>query len=100
MATNYEKFKAAGAEIIAISVDPPDKSQKMAEQLKIAYPILSDDGHKIIDSYSILDPSGKISTAAVFILDKQGIVRWEYVASDYKVRPLDDTLLEELAKIK
>jgi thioredoxin-dependent peroxiredoxin len=100
LVTNYDKFKAAGAEIIAISVDPPDKSQKMAEQLKIPYPILSDDGHKVIDSYSILDPGGKISTAAVFILDKQGIVRWTYVASDYKVRPLDDTLLAELAKLK
>jgi peroxiredoxin Q/BCP len=100
LATNYERFKAAGAEVIAISVDPPDKSQKMAEQLKIPYPILSDDGHQVIDSYSILDPGGKISTAAVFILDKQGIVRWVYVAGDYKVRPLDETLLAELAKIK
>ena len=89
-----------GAEVIAISVDPPDKSQKLAEQLKIPYPILSDDGHKVIDTYSILDPSGKISTAAVFILDKQGIVRWVYVANDYKVRPLDEILLAELAKIK
>lgn len=86
--------------MIAISVDPPDKSQKMAEQLKIPYPILSDEGHNVIDTYAILDPGGKISTAAVFILDKQGVVRWTYVASDYKVRPLDDTLLAELAKIK
>ena len=100
MVTNYEKFKAADTEILAISVDPPDKSQKLAEQLKIPYPLLSDDGHKVIDTYSILDPSGKISTAAVFILDKRGLVRWSYVASDYKVRPLDDTLLAELEKLK
>ena len=72
----------------------------MAEKLNLNFPLLSDEGHKVIDTYSILDPSGKISTAAVFILDKKGIVRWEYIAEDYKVRPLDEVLLGELAKIQ
>jgi len=100
MASNYDKFKAAGAEIVAISVDPPEKSREMAEKLKLTFTLLSDPEHKVIDRYGILDPGGKISIASVFVVDKEGIVRWSYITDDYKVRPLDDTILAELAKIK
>jgi thioredoxin-dependent peroxiredoxin len=100
LATNYDKYKAAGAEVIAITVDSPEKNRKLSEKLNLSFPVLTDDGHKVIDTYSILDASGKISKAATFILDKKGIVRWQYIADDYKVRPLDDVLLGELAKLK
>ena len=99
MAANYDNYKAAGAEVVAVSVDPPDKSLKMVEQLKLPFPVLSDVGHKVIDSYAILDKGGQISVAAVFVLDKQGVVRWSYVAEDYKVRPLDETVLAEVKKL-
>ena len=99
-AANYDKYKAAGAEVLAISVDSPEKNKKLSEKLNLAFPVLSDDGHKVIDLYSILDASGKISKAAVFILDKKGVVRWQYIADDYKIRPLDEVLLAELAKLK
>ena len=100
MASNYDKFKAAGAEILAISVDPPEKSRELAEKLKITFPLLSDPEHKVIDRYDVLDPSGKFSIASVFVIDRKGIVRWSYVADDYKVRPLDEVILVELSKIK
>ena len=86
--------------MIAISVDSPEKNRELSEKLKLAFPILSDNGHKVIDAYAILDPGGEISRAAVFVLDRQGVVRWAYVADDYKIRPLDEVLLGELAKIK
>jgi len=99
MAANFEKYKAAGAEILAISVDPPEKNRELTDKLKLSFPVLSDAGHKVIDTYDILDSGGKIARAAVFVLDKKGIVRWTYVADDYKVRPLDDEILAELNKI-
>lgn len=86
--------------MLAISVDPPEQSRKMSEQLKLPFPVLSDLGHKAIDDYAILDKSGKISVAAVFVIDKQGIVRWSYLAEDYKIRPLDEAILEALGKLK
>jgi peroxiredoxin Q/BCP len=99
MAANYEKYKSAGAEILAISVDPPDKNRELTDRLKLPFPVLSDAGHKVIDTYDILDPGGKISRAAVFVLDKKGIVRWTYLSDDYKVRPLDDVVLAALKKV-
>ena len=100
MAGDYQKLKSAGAEVLAISVDSPEKSSNLADKLKLPFPMLSDPRHKVIDSYGILDPGGEISRAAVFILDQKGVVRWSYIADDYKVRPLDETLLAELARIE
>ena len=100
LAADYQKLKSAGAEVLAISVDSPEKSGNLADKLKVPFPILSDPRHKVIDTYGILDPGGEISRAAVFIIDQKGIVRWSYIANDYKVRPLDETLLAELARIE
>jgi peroxiredoxin Q/BCP len=100
LAADYDKFKAAAAAVLAISVDPPEKSRELAQKLNVSFPLLSDPEHKVIDRYDVLDPSGKFSIASVFLVDKKGIVRWSYVADDYKVRPLDEVLLAELAKIK
>lgn len=98
MAANFDKYKAADAELLAISVDPPEKNRELADRLKLTFRVLSDAGHKVIDSYDILDPGGKIARAAVFVIDKKGVVRWTYVADDYKVRPLDEQVLAELNK--
>lgn len=72
----------------------------MAEKLKIAFPLLSDPDHKVIDVYNLFNASGKIAKPAVFVLDKKGVVRWSFFDEDYKVRPLNEVLLEELKKIK
>lgn len=93
-------MKAAGADVVAISVDNPEKSTALAAKLKIPFPLLSDLGHKVIDAYDLYNAEGKISKPATFVLDGKGIVRWSFFEEDYKVRPLDDVILEELKKIK
>jgi peroxiredoxin len=77
-------------------VDDREKSTELAQKLKLPFSLLSDREHKVIDSYEVLDPGGKISRAAVFILDQNAIVRWSYIADDYKIRPPNEQLLAEL----
>ena len=100
MAADYDKLKAAGADVVAISVDKPEKSKELGDKLRIPFPILSDVDHKIIDAYGLYNEEGKISKPATLVLDSKGIVRWSFFEEDYKVRPLDDVILDELKKIK
>jgi peroxiredoxin len=100
MAADYDKFKAAGADVVAISVDNPDKSKEMGAKLKVLFPLLSDQDRKVIKAYDLYNASGNIAKPAVFVLDRRGIVRWSFFDEDYKVRPLNEVLLEELKKIK
>jgi peroxiredoxin len=93
-------LKAAGADVVAISVDKPEKSRELAEKLKLPFPVLSDVDHRAIDAYDLFNAEGKISKPATFVLDTKGIVRWSFFEEDYKIRPLDDVIFDELRKIK
>lgn len=99
MASDYEKLKAAGAEVVAISVDKPDRSRELSGKLKLPFPILSDVDHKVIDAYDLYNPEGKISKPATYVIDSKGIVRWAFFDEDYKIRPLDEVIIEELKKL-
>jgi peroxiredoxin len=100
LAADYEKLKDAGADVVAISIDKPEKSRELGDKLKIPYPILSDMEHKVIDAYGLYNSEGKISKPATLLLDSKGIVRWSFFEEDYKARPLNEVILEELKKIR
>jgi peroxiredoxin len=99
--------------VLAISVDSPAESRKFAEKIAadgrgpVNYPILSDPGHQIIDTYGIRDPdyNGQkfegIPRPTVFVLDKTGRVTWSKVELNYKERPTNEdirTALDALPK--
>ena len=94
------------AEILAVSVDPPDKSLKLRETLKdqpgVNYAMLSDADHRVIDRYGLLNDKSKrpIPHPATYVIDWQGIVRWRFVEVDYKIRPANEDILKELTKLE
>jgi len=99
LAGDYNRFTAAGAEIIAISVDNQDKNRELSDKLKLPFAVLSDADHKVIDAYDLYNPDGKIAKPAVFVIDKSGVVRWTFFDEDYRVRAMNDAILGELAKL-
>lgn len=72
----------------------------MAERLKLTFPLLSDPDHNVIDAYDLLNAPQKIANPAVFVIDTKGIIRWAFFDEDYKIRPLNETLLAELQKLQ
>ena len=98
LAADYEKFKSAGVEVLAISVDPVDKSRDLANKLILPFQILSDPDHKTIDSYGVYDAAGKIAIPASFVLDRNLTVRWVYIGKDNTDRLTNDAILAEVNK--
>lgn len=70
------------------------------------FPLLSDYDRKVIEMYDIVhrDFAGlkgySASKRAVFILDREGVVRYLWVSEDPRVEPDYDLIQAELAKIK
>ena len=58
--TRVDDIRAAGGEVLAISVDPPDKSAEIAEAYGLSYSVLSDPDLKVIDAYGVRHPDGGI----------------------------------------
>ncbi len=56
----------------------------------------------MISRYGVLNPSGTrrgIPHPAANIIDKQGVVRWRDVQTDYKIRPTNDMILAALKQV-
>lgn len=98
--------------LYAISIDPPDASKKLAEKIAadgkgpVDFPLLSDPGHKIIDTYGLRDPAYKdqdvygIPHPAVYVIDKSGRVSWAKVESNYRERPVNAEIRTALDALK
>jgi peroxiredoxin len=64
--------------------------------------MLSDPDHRVIDRYGLLNEGSKrgIPHPATYVIDRQGKVRWRFVEVDYKLRPTNEDVLRELAKLE
>ena len=91
--------KDENVRLYAVSIDAPAESRQFAERIAadgrglIAFPLLSDPGHRVIDGYGLRDPAyteqkfDGIPYAAVYVIDKAGRVAWARVHEDYTERP-------------
>ncbi len=74
------KFTAASAQVYGISNDSPFVFEEWAKQLKIGFPLLSDFHHEVAQAYDVVWPDfaglGAGTARAVFIVDKNGVVRY------------------------
>jgi peroxiredoxin len=86
--------------MIAISADPPAGGQKVAKELNLTYPILSDIYRNFIKQYNVLHPTEGIARPSMFVVNKEGRIVWKYVGADATDRPPLDTVLKQLAAVK
>ena len=79
-------------------MDPADRSKALAENLGVTFPLLSDPERKVIRAYGVEDQENGIAWPAIFIVARDGNVRWRSLAETYKVRPTSEVVLQALDK--
>ena len=101
MAEDYNNFKRAGGEVIAISVDEQSFAWSMAQTTGAKFQILSDADKKVITSYGILNAAEHdgIAHPSIFIVDREGKIRFLHVVKDPQDRPPDEAIIEEVKKL-
>jgi peroxiredoxin len=101
LAEDYDKIKQAGAELFAISVDEQSYAWSMAQTTGAKFQILSDAQKKTISDYGIVNKAehGGIAHPSVFIIDKEGRIRYMYVGKDAGDRPPDEAIITEVKKV-
>ena len=80
--SGIEEIKEAGLQVVAISNDSVEELNKFAVRSKIEYPLLSDPDSKVIESFGLLDGTGKpgtqhegIASPMTILIDKDRTVR-------------------------
>lgn len=99
-------FKEFDVQVLAISVDPPEKGKWTQEKLKATFPFLSDSKREVMELYGTRSPEhynpegGSINTPTLVLIDKSGTIRWIHQATSYKVREGIEEDLAEARKLK
>jgi peroxiredoxin len=102
--------RKADTVIVAVSPDPPEKVGEIIVKVEgktskeFAITLLSDADHKVIDRYGLLNESAAqqgrfLPHPTTYVIDKAGTVRWKFTEKDYKIRPTNEMILRELAKL-
>jgi len=99
-----------GVDVIAVSVDPPEISERLRRRLDLPIRILSDVNGTLMDPLHIrhdggmppdliagevgkINPSRDLFLATNYLLDERGVIRWIYRPDTYRMRASVDELL-------
>jgi peroxiredoxin len=78
---HYTEFRAAGADVVAVSVDPPIKSEALRRELRLPFPILCDTERRVIKDWGIYNPNERrgIAKPAIFVSDRDRTVQYSKI---------------------
>jgi thioredoxin-dependent peroxiredoxin len=98
---DYERFTALGAEVLAISAESPERSEAYLRSHPLPYPTLVDAGHEVFDAYDVTSRMMSLGQRpALFVIDADGIVRFEEVGAQQYNIPRNDKVLEVLESLR
>jgi peroxiredoxin len=103
--------RKVNTEIVAVSPDPLEKisdivakvTAKSGSGSEFGIRLLSDANHAVIDRYGLLNEAAAakgrfLPHPTTYVIDKTGVVRWKFTEKDYKIRPTNQMILEQLKK--
>lgn len=86
-----QDFRDAGAEVFAVSVDSVYSHKAFAEKIGVEFPLLSDFNREVIHAYEVAYDEifglKDVAKRAMFVIGKDGIVKYKWVTDDARRLP-------------
>ncbi len=120
---NLAQIKAAGGNLVAVSVENPDNSLSIAKKNEVAFTVLSDPNLTVARSFGIvyqlpketdelykshgLDVAkhnemerAELPLSATYVVNRKGKIVYAFLEPDYKKRAEPQVIIDTLSKIK
>jgi len=100
---SLSRFNALNAQVVGISVDAPFANKAFATQNNLQFPLLSDFNRTALKAYGIVHAgfSGlngySAAKRSVFVLDKDGIIRYAWISDNPGIEPNYDEVTKALS---
>lgn len=98
LASTAEAFDRLGAEVIALTSDPPDVNRRTAERLELDFPIISIDRNTMA-TWGIWPAESRRPHPASFIIDQEGRLRFIQIGRTEADRASNVTLVFNLRSL-
>ena len=116
------EITSAGAALVAISPQVPDNSFSTSERLALEFPVLSDVGNVVAESFGLVfrvpeslravyrsfgidlpkangDETFRLPIPATYVIATDGTVAWRFVDADYTKRAEPDDVITAVAAL-
>ena len=99
------RFNELEAQVVGISVNDPFSNNAFAEKNMLTFPLLSDYNREVVKLYGVelKDFAGlngySAAQRSVFVLDKNGFVRYKWISKDPGVEPNYQEIEEKLEQM-
>jgi hypothetical protein len=100
MAREYGEYTRRGAQVVAVSVDPPVANAAMVAKLALPFVVLSDPGgEQAIKPYGVWHEGRPFAKPAIVVVAPDGREVFRYVGADFMDRPDDRDVLAVLESL-
>jgi peroxiredoxin len=105
LGAELSEAERTGVEIVAISPDPNERSQKLAEGLRLSFRFLADGDLAVARRYGLIHAGAgsegqDVPRPATVVIDRDGVVRWFSVSRNFQVRPDPDDVLRAVRTLQ
>ncbi len=90
---NWERYRAAGAEVVGLNTDSVEKHQRFAAHHELPLRLLSDADGSVVRAYDMKQLFG--TKRGVVVIDRDGVIRYRRTVLPI-FRPTDDEVLEAI----
>jgi peroxiredoxin Q/BCP len=97
---DFERFRQAGASIIAVAPDTSEGVAKFVRDNDYPFPICADTDHTVFDAYDVANKLLSLGQRpAVFVVDRTGIIRLDAIGTQQWQIASDDAVLQVLSSL-
>ena len=98
---DYQTIRGLDAEILAVNNDQLSGAERAIDHLDLGFPALFDPEAAELDRFAVYDAQNDgYATPSVFVIDKNGEIRWEYVGRHYNDRPTNQQVIAQLEALQ
>jgi peroxiredoxin len=95
---DIDRFTGAGARVVAIAPDTLDGVEKFVRGNEYPFALLADVDHAVFDAYDVVSTMMSLGQRpALFVVDGEGVVRFDSIGTQQWQIPTNDNVLKVLA---
>jgi peroxiredoxin Q/BCP len=97
---DIDKFTQVGAQVVAIAADSAEGVTRFVRDNDYPFPLLADTNHRVFDAYDVISTMMSLGQRpAVFVIDLQGVVRFDSIGTQQWQIPTNDNVLAILSSL-
>jgi thioredoxin-dependent peroxiredoxin len=97
---DIDKFVDAGAQVVTIAPDDAEGVAKFVRNNDYPFPLLADSDHRVFDEFDVVSKLMSLGQRpAVFVIDAQGVVRFDSIGTQQWQIPTNENVLGVLASL-